>query len=108
MKDFNTNIRTTGWFFFGCFLLVIAALAWKMVITGGETARRPFYDEQFISLMEQLIAEGAANREIADLLCISARTVEHHRASIMKKLNLKSLADLVKYAIRKGYTSAHS
>ena len=53
----------------------------------------------------KLIAEGAANREIADLLCISTRTVEHHRASIMKKLGFKSLADIVKYAIRKGYTS---
>ena len=53
----------------------------------------------------KLIAEGAQNREIADLLCISTRTVEHHRASIMKKLGFKSLADLVKYAIRKGYTS---
>ena len=53
----------------------------------------------------KLIAEGAANRRIADLLCISPRTVEHHRASIMKKLNLKSLADLVKYAIRQGFTT---
>ena len=53
----------------------------------------------------KLIADGTSNREIADLLCISARTVEHHRASIMKKLDLKSLADLVKYAVRKGYTS---
>ncbi len=53
----------------------------------------------------KLIAEGTANRVIADLLCISPRTVEHHRASIMKKLDLKNLADLVKYAIRKGYTS---
>lgn len=53
----------------------------------------------------KLIAEGAPNREIADLLCISPRTVEHHRASIMKKLNFKSLADLIKYAIRKGYIS---
>jgi len=53
----------------------------------------------------KLIAEGAPNREVADLLCISPRTVEHHRASIMKKLNFKSLADLIKYAIRKGYIS---
>jgi DNA-binding NarL/FixJ family response regulator len=53
----------------------------------------------------KLVAEGAANKDIADILCISNRTVEHHRASIMKKLQLKSLADLVKYAIRKGYTT---
>ncbi len=52
----------------------------------------------------KLLSEGKASREIADLLFISTRTVEHHRASIMKKLNLKNIPDLVKYAIRKGYT----
>jgi DNA-binding NarL/FixJ family response regulator len=53
----------------------------------------------------KLIAEGSSNKEIADLLCISIRTVEHHRASIMEKLNIKQTANLIKYAIRKGYTS---
>jgi DNA-binding NarL/FixJ family response regulator len=53
----------------------------------------------------KLIAEGISNKEIADLLCISIRTVEHHRASIMEKLNIKQTANLIKYAIRKGYTS---
>ena len=56
----------------------------------------------------KLIAEGKSSKEIAELLFISARTVEHHRASIMKKLNLKQIADLVKYAIRKGYTTIDS
>ncbi|BBO72301.1 DNA-binding response regulator [Desulfosarcina alkanivorans] len=55
----------------------------------------------------KLVAEGAANKDIAGILSISNRTVEHHRASIMKKLQLKSLADLVKYAIRKGYTTSN-
>ena len=54
----------------------------------------------------KLIAEGISNKEIADLLFISIRTVEHHRASIMQKLNIKQTANLVKYAIRKGYTSS--
>ena len=54
----------------------------------------------------KLIAEGISNRKIAKLLCISVRTVEHHRANIMGKLNIKTTADLVKYAIRKGYTSS--
>jgi DNA-binding NarL/FixJ family response regulator len=53
----------------------------------------------------KLIAEGISNKEIADLLYISIRTVEHHRANIMKKLNIKQTANLVKYAIHKGYTS---
>jgi DNA-binding NarL/FixJ family response regulator len=53
----------------------------------------------------KLIAEGISNKEIADLLFISIRTVEHHRANIMRKLNIRQAANLVKYAIRKGYTS---
>lgn len=53
----------------------------------------------------KLVADGLANKDIANFLCISARTVEHHRASIMKRLDLKTLADLIKYAIREGYTS---
>ncbi len=52
-----------------------------------------------------LLAEGKSSQEIADLLYISMRTVEHHRASINKKLKIKNIVDLVKYAIRKGYTS---
>lgn len=55
----------------------------------------------------KLVAEGSSNKEIAAILCISARTVEHHRASIMKRLDLKTLADLIKYAIREGYTSSN-
>ena len=56
----------------------------------------------------KLIAEGISNKEIADLLFISIRTVEHHRASIMQKLNIRQTANLVKYAIRKGYTSSNT
>jgi DNA-binding NarL/FixJ family response regulator len=55
----------------------------------------------------KLIAEGTSNKKIADLLCISVRTVERHRANIIRKLNIKQTANLVKYAIRKGYTSPH-
>jgi DNA-binding NarL/FixJ family response regulator len=51
----------------------------------------------------KLIAEGKTNKEIGDLLFISARTVERHRANMMEKLNLKNATDLIKYAIQKGY-----
>ena len=53
----------------------------------------------------KLIAEEKSSKEIANLLFISVRTVGHHRASIMKKLNINKIAGLVKYAIQKGYTS---
>jgi DNA-binding NarL/FixJ family response regulator len=48
----------------------------------------------------QLLAEGKSNKEVADRLCISARTAEGHRAEIMKRLKLGSLADLILYAVR--------
>jgi len=51
----------------------------------------------------KLIAEGKSAKEIADLLYISRRTAEHHRANIMEKLNVRRSADLVKYALKKGY-----
>jgi DNA-binding NarL/FixJ family response regulator len=51
----------------------------------------------------KLIAEGKSSKEIGKFLFISSRTVQHHRANIMRKLNLKKTADIVKYAIQKGY-----
>lgn len=53
----------------------------------------------------KLIAEGKSSKEIADLLFISTHTIRHHRANIKRKLNIKKLADLIKYAICEGYTS---
>jgi len=49
-----------------------------------------------------LVAEGSTNKEIAETLSISPKTVSRHRENIMGKLNLHSRAELVKYAIRKG------
>lgn len=48
----------------------------------------------------QLLAEGLRNDEISALLVISVKTVETHRAAIMRKLGLSSLAELIRYAIR--------
>jgi DNA-binding NarL/FixJ family response regulator len=50
----------------------------------------------------QLVAEGRTNREIAHELSISVKTVEHHRANLMGKLELYSAAELTQYAIRTG------
>lgn len=51
----------------------------------------------------KMVAEGNTSREIGDLLNISLRTVEHHRANIMRKMKFRSVADLIKYALDKGY-----
>lgn len=48
----------------------------------------------------KLLAEGYSNREIADMLAISVKTVETHRANIMKKHNFKNITELVLYAVR--------
>lgn len=51
----------------------------------------------------KLIAAGRSNREIAGMLNISVRTAESHRATILDKLNLRNTADLVRFAIEKGF-----
>jgi DNA-binding NarL/FixJ family response regulator len=48
----------------------------------------------------QLVAEGKRTRDVAETLSISEKTVETHRTAIMRKLNLRSLADLVRFAVR--------
>ena len=48
----------------------------------------------------QLIAEGKSNKQAASALSISVKTIEAHRANIMRKLHLRSVSDLVRYAIR--------
>jgi two-component system response regulator NreC len=50
----------------------------------------------------RLAAEGKTTPEMADMLHLSVKTVEKHRASMMHKLGLQSLPELIKYAIRKG------
>ncbi len=50
----------------------------------------------------QLIAEGYTNREIADLLHVSIKTVQNHRSKIMDKLDLHDRGELIKYAIQQG------
>ena len=50
----------------------------------------------------QLVAEGLGNQQIAAKLCLSVKTVEAHKAHIMRKLNVKGRTELIKYAIRKG------
>ncbi len=53
----------------------------------------------------QLMSEGHSTTKIADHLHVSVKTVESHRQQLMHKLNLRSVAELTKYAIREGLTS---
>jgi DNA-binding NarL/FixJ family response regulator len=79
------------------------AASFAEVARGG---RQALFDEPLTPRERQvvkLIAEGKSNREVADVLSISVHTVERHRANVMQKLRLRKTADLVKYAIQKGY-----
>lgn len=53
----------------------------------------------------QFLAEGLATKEVAARLHVSVKTVESHRAHIMDKLDIHSIAELTKYAVREGLTS---
>ena len=52
-----------------------------------------------------LVADGLSNKQVADRLKLSVRTVEKHRERIMIKLNVHSVVDLVRYAITHGITT---
>ena len=75
---------------------------------GEDPEEQPLYAELTDREQEVLtyLAEGANNEEIASALVISPKTVARHRENIMRKLNLHSRAELVRYAIRKGIIKA--
>ncbi len=54
----------------------------------------------------QLLAEGKSNKEVANALNISVKTAETHRSRIMAKLGLRSIGDLVRFAVRNGIVEA--
>ena len=70
---------------------------------GGDSAFSVLTDREREVL--QLVAEGQTTKEIAANLHVSVKTVESHRQNIMDKLELRSIAELTKYAIREGLTS---
>lgn len=76
---------------------------------GGKDAALPKSSYAGITTRERevlkLIAEGYRNKEIAEYLCISPKTVEKHRSSLMERLNLRTVPALTAYAIEKGLIS---
>ncbi|MGW4229944.1 response regulator [Streptomyces sp. NPDC004980] len=67
---------------------------------GGDVPARAITDREEEVL--KLVAEGHSSKEIADLLVISVKTVERHRANILQKLGLRDRLELTRYAIRAG------
>jgi DNA-binding NarL/FixJ family response regulator len=78
---------------------VVNACMSKMSGTVDETSPQVMLTSREQEIV-QLLAHGKSNKEIADCLCISTRTVEGHRAEIMKRLRIGSLAELILYAVR--------
>lgn len=85
----------------------LAKLLVRDYLSGGRPGDQPASD---LTDREQevltYLAEGANNEEIAAALVISPKTVARHRENIMRKLNLHSRSELVRYAIRKGIIKA--
>jgi DNA-binding NarL/FixJ family response regulator len=74
------------------------------------TARRRTRGALVLTVRERevvrLLAYGQPNRQVASMLGISVKTVESHRANVMKKLELRSIVDLVHYAVRNRLVEA--
>jgi len=71
--------------------------------SGDDHSKQSLTTREIVIL--KLLAEGKSSKEIANLLFICVPTVNRHRFNIKYKLNIKNNADLIKYAIEKGYTS---
>src|SRR5688572_6231093 len=76
----------------------IASLCWQNLrkASGGRAGGLTPREQEIV----QLVAEGRLNKQIAGLLAVSIKTVESHRAAVMRKLGLHTAAQLVRYALR--------
>lgn len=75
----------------------------------AEFQRRARYESDPFDLLTererdvlQLVAEGLTSAEVAERLCLSPRTVEAHRASVLRKLGLRNHSELILFAVRRG------
>jgi len=80
--------------------VVLQGYLHSCALPGGQSAGPPSEISPREREIVQLVAEGRSNKEVAEVLHISVKTVETHRAHIMSKLDLHSVSDLVRYAIR--------
>jgi DNA-binding NarL/FixJ family response regulator len=89
---------------------LIAETLWQRLKNRGNRARtaaaRTLTDRQ--KDVVQLIAEGHSTKQMATLLCISPSTVEKHRQTLMKKLNIHEVATLTRYAVSQCLVAADS
>ena len=76
----------------------------RRVQTGEENESYSLLTEREREIL-RLTAEGRSAREVGELLGLSPRTVERHRANLMEKLHLHNRSEVVQYAIRKGMLS---
>lgn len=87
-------------------VFLYSTLARFLIRDMAERAAEPEQSEEVLTTRERevltCIAEGMTNREIAEALVISIKTVERHRENIMAKLDMHNRVELVKYAIKKG------
>ena len=87
----------------------LAKLLVRDFLSGGRPVPTDHPDSELTEREAEVLtylAEGANNEEIATALVISPKTVARHRENIMRKLNLHSRSELVRYAIRKGIIKA--
>ena len=82
----------------------VAKLLIKDYLSRAESGEETSYDTLSDREREilKLIAEGRTNKDIAELLFLSVKTVQAHRGNLMRKLGMHDRTELVKYAIRKG------
>jgi two-component system response regulator NreC len=73
----------------------------KRVLPGQEIKELTAREREVL----KLVAEGKSSKEIANLLFVTTKTIVWHRQSIMEKLDIRTVADLTKYAVRMGLTT---
>jgi two-component system, NarL family, response regulator NreC len=82
----------------------IVAADYVKVVVNHSAPAKPVLSERELLLLK-LVAEGKRNKEIADALQVTAKSVETYRSRLMHKLNCNSAAELTRYALREGITT---